>query len=408
MARYDLAVMGVDLGGLSCAALLSSKGRKPVVFGRGPDLATSIGGLTYSGFSFAPGPALHTAPRAGGTMDQLFADIKAGTVAAEEAGGFQVALPDRRISLARNRERWRDELKREFAQDRQHLERFFRDLDRLAAKIAKGRIAAFFAKRKSAAALLRRYAFSRELQAFFALLSRFFQRMPPEHAALDEFVDMLLRPPSRAYGQRVTVATRLMETILKNGGEVRFGDGVDEVLPRSRRFEVKAASGSLDADTVLLSQPDARQSVLYAGIRDTVIPVGMGNDVIYLPDYAKPDEFLSLSLSDEKEASSAPSGARALTCVFNGMEASLPKEEMIRLVGRLMPFLSDFIVVSEVVPDVPQARIPQDVHFKSVHSGVGGAVLFQGTIKGIYRIAEDRLASGKQIRAARRLMKKIS
>jgi len=408
VARYDLAVIGADLGGLATAALLSAKGGKVAVFGAGKNLAQSLGGLEQDGFAFAPGPSLLAACGTGMAIGRFFSDAQAGALTAQPAGIYQVALPDRRISLSRNRDSTLEELRREFPEDRRAIEQFYRDLDRSVEKIGKGKLAAFFAKRKTAAAFLNAYSFSRELRCFFSILSNFFYRLPLEKLLFPDLIDLILRAPSRTYGLRTVLAQQLVERIVRRGGEIRFGEEAAETaISGHRSVGVKTSQGTIDSRTVLLDTQDPHQPVLFTGIRETVIPVGMEKDVLYLPDYTRPDEFISLSLSDEKDESAAPLGMRAMTCVFNSVNAPCRKEEMISRVSRLIPFFEDFNVFSKAKP-LPAAGQPSsDVRFKPIHAGAGTPVLFQSNIKGMYKIAEDSLTPIQQVQAAYKLVNKL-
>lgn len=407
MARYDLAVIGADLGGLAAAALLSSKGGKTIVIGMGQDLAASLGCLDRDGFAFTSGSSLLPARGQDRIFERFLPDSTAGDILSSRADVYQVALPDRRVTISRNRNETMEELRREFPRDYRVLDQCFRDLERLETKIAKGKVASFFAKRKSADSFLGHYGFSRELSVFFDLLSRFFFRLPLNKLLLPDFIELILHMPVRSYSLRSKVAGALKDQLVQRGGEIRFEETLPELARHGSRIkEVKSASGIIESRTILLDVQEDSQRILYAGIRENVIPVSMEKDVIYLPDYARPEEFLSVSLSDENDGSAAPAGMRALTCVFNNIEASCSKEILISRLGRLIPFLNDFIVLSDMKPvAVPRE---QDQRFKPVFGSAGPVGLYQASEKGMYMIEESSVSFFAQLHAARKLVKKIS
>lgn len=408
MARYDAAVIGLGLGGLATAALLAARGRRVVVLAPGKDAVSSLGGLEKDGFTFAAGSSLLAACSAGSVIDRLFTDAGAGALPGRPATVYQVALPDRRISIYGSRDGTLDELRHEFPGDGSTLERFRRDLEKAQEKIGKGKLAAFFARNKTAASFLRTYSFSRELRCFFALLSNYFFRLPLEKIALTDLIELFLRVPHRSYGLHADAAQSLINGLTRSGGEIRFEEGTAEVMVKGHRSTgVKTSAGELDARNVVVSIPAPDQTVLFAGIRETVIPVGMEKDVLYLPDYARPDEFLSLSLSDEQDVSAAPAGMRAMTCAFNNVSASCPKETLINRVGGLIPFFTDFLTVSERKASDAPAPATSPMQFKSIHTGEGAPVLFHAAAKGLYRFTEDSLSPLQHVRAAYKLAKKI-
>jgi hypothetical protein len=408
VARYDLAVIGADLGVLATAALLSAKGGKAAVFAAGKNLAASIGGLEKDGFSFAPGPSLLAAHGRGMLIEKLFSDAQAGVLTAKPAEVYQVALPDRRISIWRNRESTLQELRREFPENARAIEQFYLDLDRTVEKTGKSRLSAFFAKRKTAAAFLKPYSFSRELYSLLSILSNYFYRQPLEMLPLTDLTDLILHTPVRTYGLRTVVAQQLIDRIVRSGGEIRYGEEAAEIaIAGHRLIGVNSSQDKVGSRTVLLAAREPRQSILFTGIRETVIPVGMEKDVIFLPDYSKPDEFMSLSLSDERDESAAPPGMRAMTCVFNSLSASSTREEMVSRISRLIPFLEDFIVLSEMKPVRDAARASTDVRYKPIHAGSGEPVLFHANAKGMYKLVEDALTPIPQMKAAYKLIKKI-
>ncbi len=78
-----------------------------------------------------------------------------------------------------------------------------------------------------------------------------------------------------------------------------------------RPVGVKTDQHMIEANSILLNAPHQPPPTYFLGILDDVVPVGMAQDVLYLPDYARPDEFLPISVSADNDISSAPMSARA-------------------------------------------------------------------------------------------------
>ena len=207
--KYDLAVAGAGLGGLAVAALMSRSGKKVIVLESGASLDAALGVREFDGFRFFHGPTLSYGFEEGGAFHEIFSKLdNAPPELLKHAHRFQVALPDRRITVSANQEETHDELKREFPREIQSIEKFYRDLKKEAARIMKSRMAAYFAKLKSATGFIGKYHFSSEFTIFLEIQSRFFFRKPLSQLSLTKllqqgFLRGLLaeRPDAGSHGQ---------------------------------------------------------------------------------------------------------------------------------------------------------------------------------------------------------------
>jgi hypothetical protein len=99
----------------------------------------------------------------------------------------------------------------------------------------------------------------------------------------------------------------------------------------------------------------------------------MSNDVLFLPDYSKPQNYFALSLNAKEEEAGAPKGLRALSVSF-AWQQNIPtdKQALIEQLSGLIPFLSDYLVFAEEYNTVAgHAVLPGNVTVRPVRSGKG-------------------------------------
>ena len=100
MSQFDLAVVGADFGGLASAALLSSAGKRSILCTPAASLAGAVGAAEKDGFPFCSGPSLTYGFEPGGAFRRLLADLGLEDMELSRAPVYQVALPDRRITVS--------------------------------------------------------------------------------------------------------------------------------------------------------------------------------------------------------------------------------------------------------------------------------------------------------------------
>jgi hypothetical protein len=366
---YDLAVAGAGLGGLAVAALTSRYGKKVTVFESSASLNEALRVREFDGFRFFHGPTLSYGFHEGGAFQKFFDKLGSAPEVLNHARCFQVALPDRRITVSANQEETHDELKREFPREIQTIEKFYHDVNKQAEHITKSRIAAYFSNHKSAAGFIGRYDFSKEFAIFLEIQSRYFFRKPLTQLSLAKLITLIQTMPVRLSGGMKELADLLLSIFRKNGGDVTFGEGPGEIAFKTGRpLGIKTDKQMIEANSILLDTPRQPPPTYFLGILDAVVPVGMAQDVLYLPDYAKPEEFLCLSVSADNDVSAAPTNSKALTVSLNSSNS--PEHDQRALIGSLaeiIPFLDENVFFIEPSPIVsPTFKLSDDVAFKPV------------------------------------------
>ena len=145
------------------------------------------------------------------------------------------------------------------------------------------------------------------------------------------------------------------------------------------------------------------------GLRDTVIPVGMCPEVLYLPDYQSPRDFYTLSLSAKDDVASAPKGMRALSVSFrSGQSGAVDKQALIERLNRLIPFLNDYLVFSDEHRTGDEGiDVPEGVTFKPLRSGEGTSLLYRGS-RNMYLLKNAQTAPLQVMSEVNRYVKKVS
>ncbi len=181
------------------------------------------------------------------------------------------------------------------------------------------------------------------------------------------------------------------------------------VYRNNRAVGIQTSQGIIETDSVLLETSDKRAPVLFLGVHDEVVPVGMGRDVLYLPDYSQPRDFLVFSLSAKDDSTAAPKGMRALTVTFHTTK-TLPHNAN-ALVGQtagLIPFLNDFLVLSEESRPKGTSSMPSGLSFKPLRSGEGEPLLFSASKRNVYLLHEVHRVPLPLMLASRKLVAQIA
>ncbi len=409
MRQYDIAVVGAGLGGLASAALLSARGKKSVVCTAGTSLAEALGDAAKKGFSFSVGPALSYGFEQDGVLRQLFNELGIDGMPAH-APGYQVALPDRRITVAANQDDTLEELRREFPQEIHTIASFYRDLKNKSGQITRSRIAAYFSQYQSARSFIGKYNFSRELLSFFDIQALFFFQQPVLELSLTNLITLCSHQPFHYYGGYEKLAERLAAIVLGKDGDIRYNEPLKEIVYRNNRAAgIRISQGIIETDSVLLETSDKRVPVLFLGVHDEVLPLGMGRDVLYLPDYSQPRDFLVFSLSAKDDSTAAPKGMRALTVTFHTTKnLSPPTNALVGQTADLIPFLNDFLVLSEESRPKETSSLPAGLSFKPLRSGEGEPLLFSAPKRNVYMLHEVHHAPLQLMLASRKLVAQIA
>ncbi len=410
MHRYDVAVAGAGLGGLAAAALLSARGKKVMVSTPHASLAEALGVTAADGFLFSSGPALLHGFEAGGAFQRLFLDSSFPAREPANPDVYQVALPDRRITISPNQEETHEELRREFPREIDTIVRFYRDLQQAADRGSQSRIAALLSDLRSAGTFIRRYRFSSGLLTFLDVQSLYFFQRPCAELTLATLITLCTRRPAAITGGYRKLAEHLTDVIVRKDGEVRLNEpsgGI--VFHRDRAKGVMTAQGAVETGKVLLCTSEKSKHSLFLGIKDEVVPVGMARDVLYLPDYARPLDVLACSLSEKDDLAAAPKGMRALAVSFPASpDQTHNPETLMERVSGLVPFLKDFLVLTRDSRPSGASAVPPGLSFKPLSSRHDEPLLFTASKKNVYLLYEAQHAPLQVLTAARKFVEKIS
>ena len=410
MQKYDVAVVGAGLGGLAVAALLAAKKKKTIVLERSMSLDEAVGQFKKDGFTFFATPALSYGFEPGGEIHELFARLGIVQELSVHSPCYQVALPDRRITLYAEWGDTLEELRREFPKEINALTRFYHTLHKKAVQNTKSRVSSYLSRHQAAAGLFRKYRFSRELMTFFDVQSLYFYQKPAEDLSVAALITLCDTPPRTLHGGFKKLADQLYGIILREGGEVSYNEKVAELAMRNDRIiGVTTARGVLEAGTVLLNRMEHQPSTtLFIGLLNEVVPIGMCRHVLFLPDYARPRDFISLSLNAEDDAV-APPGMRTLNATWcSPPDRPAGKQVLLEQVSTLIPFLNDHLVLAEEYRGGDgKTALPDTISFHPLRSEEGTPLLFRGSRKHLYLLNNAQNMPLQVLSAAQRFVAKM-
>jgi phytoene dehydrogenase-like protein len=410
--KYDVAVIGAGLGGLAAAALLSIRKKKTIVLDPYGSLNHALGVFEKDGFSFFSTPTLSYGFQRGEAIHEFSVNLGITHDVSVLSPCYQVALPDRRITVFSEQGETLEELRREFPGEVNKLERFYRDLHSTALRDARNRLSAYISKHRRAAGFIRKYGFSREFISFLDIQSLWFFQKPAADLSLSVLVLLCDTPPTYLHGGFKKFADQLYETILQQGGEVRYDEHAQElVLNNGHVIGIRTGqSGLVEADTILLNTvPPQHMLRLFIGLHDEVVPVGMCQEVLFLPEYERPQDFIALSVSAKDDIASAPQGMRALTASFRSEKApQLDTDAFLKSIGRLVPFLQDYLIFAEKGGVInSEVVLPSDVSFKRLGSEDEFSGIYRGSKKNVYRLNDSPSAPLQVISAVQRFVQRM-
>ncbi len=410
MPKYELAVVGAGLGGLAAAALVSRKNRKTIVLEPGDSAGGTLGVHEKGGFVFLPGPALSFGFERGGAVQKLNEVLGIAQHASIQSPCYQVALPDRRITIYAEQTETLEELRREFPREIDVITKFYRDLRRQAVQIAKSRFWEYLSRHRTAGGFLHGYRFSRELTAFLDVQSYYFYQRPVADISLPALITLCDSVPHTVHGGFIKLAEQMVDVILKSGGEIHYQIPLSEiVLKEGRTVGLETPQGQLEAEAVLLNTEQHQQgTVLCIGLREEVVPVSMLNDVLSITDYAHPERFFSLSFSVKDDETVAPRGMRTLTATFSSQAPQQAHEERMRQIAALIPFFKKFIISAEEYSSVPRAyRAPAGMTFKQLRTENSQTLLSRSSQRGVYMLLDGEFAPVHAIAAAHAFVERL-
>lgn len=387
MPKYDIACIGAGMAGLAAAALLTRAGKTVCLM----DPAESAGGCVAAhemeGFRFAAGPNMTYGFEPGGVLQKLCSDLDLSAGVTSSFPGYQVVMPEHRITVSGDPRETLEELVREFPEERQGLTKLYRDVHKLFERSSKSRLSRFVLRQRNADVYLQSYGFSKDLKAYFDVQSLFFFGCSLQRIPLASLVLMLTTAPYYLPEGFTLLADQLLSVIQQQNGIWYQSEPYPELLFRDNGITgIRTAQGIIEPRTVILNVPGERaESILFLGVRDEVIPVGMLPNVLCLAEDKRFGDYYALSLSQADARMAAPTGMRSLIAEYPpSKEVGQTVDSFMPTITSVVPFLMDFQVVS-LMQD-PHARrfpLPPAVTVQSSEYRVGRPMLAPCSVKNL-------------------------
>ena len=409
--KYDIACIGAGIAGLATAALLTRAGKVVCLM----DPAESAGGCVAAqeleGFRFTAGPTITYGFEPGGVLHKLCQDLDLSVSVTNAFPGYQVVMPEHRITISGEPRDTLEELVREFPDEVLGLKKLYRDVHRLSERSSKSSLSRYLLRYRNADRYLQAYGFSKSLKSYFDVQSQFFFGCSLNHIPLASLVLLLTTAPHYLPEGFTLLADQLLSTIQQQKGTWYHSEPYPELLFRNNRITgVRTSQGIIEPHTVILNAPDQRaESVLFIGIRDDVIPVGMRPTVLSLANVERSADYYSLSLSQAGARMAAPMGMSSLTAEYPpspGIERTVGS--FMPAIASVVPFLQQFQVIS-VMQDSQERRflLPPAVTVQSSEYRFGRPLLAPCSIKNLKIVRDSVRALLPAVFTARVLAEKL-
>ena len=349
MARFDTVILGAGAAGCATAAVLAKAGKRVLVMDREPAPGGSSSSLGMEGLRLSGWPLCYYGLEEGGAWNVLLQEVGMRHYHERKAIPYQVALPDKRITVSAESNAMFEELRREFPKEIDQLQRMYRDANNLKQKLARSKLAAYLARKRKAGEFLKRYGLGREVLAFYSAVSLTFFGLSIENMSLSHFILQLTTLPGLSGGGIDRTAGEFCEFVVRHGGECRFGDPWPEIILRRKHFGgLRTKEGLIEAKSVVMNIPwGAKEKTLFALVNEDVVPVGMVDTVLYVRDYERPQDTVLVSLAARGLASASGRGLQALTAFFPNVAGGIAApEDLIGELVPLVPFLPDFTMTA--------------------------------------------------------------
>lgn len=410
MPKYDVALIGAGIAGLYAAALLAKAGKKVIVVDPGERAGGVAREQVIDRFRFITGPNIGYGFEPGSPAHVFFNGIGFSPDQFTIASRYQVALPDRRITVSPDNQETLAELRREFPREIDRLSWLYGEVNKLALKASKSVFFSYLLGWRSADTFLRTCRFSRELTAYFDVQSRFFFGQSIRHAPLSLLVLLLTAPPRAFPAGLGSIADRLISTIGEHGGDILLREHWPELIFRRRRISaVRTSHGAIEPRLIVINASwRTKDHMLFIGIRKEVIPVDMEATVIYLPDYGKPDDMAILALPHDRRSyrrsGDAPDGLVPLTALALGTS----RETLGERVQSVIPFLSDFTVIAEEQDHCSRTYIlPKEVTVPSPDLERAMRIPVPNSMRNLYLLPDSSRALHQSLQAGKQVADKL-
>ena len=347
------------------------------------------------GFRFIAGPNIGYGLEAGGPAHALCDTL--GLSAADRTSGsrYQVALPDRRVTISPDVQETLTELRREFPREIDKITQLYRETKKMSIKASKSGLSSFFLGRRTADAYLRTRGLSRELTAYFDIQSRFFFGQDIQTLSLSSLVQLLTDSPQSFPTGLGAVSDRLIAHIEGHRGSIRLREPWPELVFHRRRISgMRTSQGSIEPRSVVVNTVwDAWECSIFIAVQSEAVPVGMECTVLSLPDYKKLDEMICFTLS-RSDAFNASRDMRTLTATYFGsaLSSALP-EARTDCIRTIMPFLFDFTLMTfELGEGAGRYALPKEIVVSSFDPQNAMKLFVPNSMKNLYLLPDSSRA----------------
>jgi C-3',4' desaturase CrtD len=381
----DVAIIGAGLGGITTGALLAAKGLKVIILEQAAQPGGLCAGFSREGYTFQAAVNILAGFELQGGHERVLAELGLHVPKTRLEPGFQVVLPNHRLSFYADKKRLAAEFEREFPQHSSGIKGFWQKLEGLeelfyelyrgnhfcSPRTLKEKYIYFkevqqrLAKKykdyeKSCIPLLQQMAPQAEFKRLLDTLSLFYAQLPLEGCS-SLFCAYLTGLARRGIyyikGGIGQLVNRLAGYVTKHGGTVLYNSRVVRIVTEGRRaVGVKLADGReisaghivanstiwklyeelLNTSPWLLKKiklkaediaPQWVPFSVYLGIDEGVLPNEMRENVFLLTDYQQlgGSSTLFVSVSPKWDKQRAPEGKRALT-----VTCFLPRDNWLR------------------------------------------------------------------------------
>jgi phytoene dehydrogenase-like protein len=364
------------------------------------------------GITFAAGPVLTQGFERGGPLRTLYASI--GLPVSTHAGpqAYQVALPDRRITVHADPEATQEELRREFPREIDKVSAIVRDLRSSFAKQQGSRWAATIARRRSARTFLQDRNPSRELLAYLAVQARYFFGRSLFRLSVAELATMVAHPPMCLPQGFQGLASQLHDLFTAAGGTYLRSPGWPSFqVGRGRKASLLIGEEQVEPRAIIANMGWDTERTIFLGVRQRGLPVSMLSSVLGLASYDRPDDLFVLTVFGDAGSDTGPETTRPLTATFLGPGyAGANRDDLVDAVRTMIPFL-DLHVVLRGELDLTARRIllPEEERMEHRREARNGAELRQlRAAKRFYGLQDRAHAVNRTIDAARTLAGSLS
>jgi hypothetical protein len=395
--------VGSGLAGLTAAAAAARMKKRVIVLEPEGIPGGALAGFEKDGFRFYPGPSLSYGFERGGVFQTLAENFGMSQSASLCSPCYQVALPDRRITVYAEHSETLDELRREFLPEIDRITRFYQDLRKQAAQNSRSRMASFLSRGRSAASSVRSYGFSREFTLFLDVQSRYFFGKSLQSLPLPSLITLIDSAPFTVTGGFKRLVDHLVATVLTNHGDIRYEVPLSDL--EIRRQGVDLPSGPIDASTVLLNLRKPQGAWVCMGVHAQIVPVSMLPEVLCLPSYSRPECFFTLTLNARDDETTAPRGKRAMMASFSPSCPEQGQEERMQAIAAIVPFLKEFTVFSgERSLSINPLRLPPDLSLRPVRTSGKNQMLSRSSRYAVFVMPDGSGAPADELIAAQRFI----